>query len=376
MDLALIAKLFFSLFSFDPENMRWFNLRRIMVSGLLLPPFLCLFISNRIFLLLDHLFFFRFTRIKIDKAIFIIAAPRSATTYLFHKLASQHDRITAFKLWEIVFAPSIIQKYLLIGLVKTDGVFGRPLQKSILYFESRIFGSFRHIHLIGLRLPEEDEAILLWNFTTTCFHFFYPDTNHFDDYFLFDERIKPALQRKIMRYYYQCVQRHCFVFNRNGEKHFLSKNPALMSKVKSLHYFFPQATILNINRCPAKTIPSTIELHNRIYKFFTSRKTSLETSEKTKQILISWYKMAHQNLSVFYGQNSVEIDFDKLITCDEDTINTICDKINVDRALFLKASSNEKSEQGHVSENRYVAIGSIGLSEILEELPFLTKYCR
>jgi len=355
--------------------MRWFNLRRFLVSIFLLPVFICILLLNRICMLLDYVFFPGFRSLRIEKSIFIISAPRSATTYLFHKLSSQHDKITSFKLWELVFAPSILQKYLFLGFAKIDNFIGKPIQRAVISLERILFSDFRNIHQIGLNMPEEDEAILLWNLTTAYLHFYFPDTNYFDDYFLFDDRIKSVLQKKIMKFYYRCVQRHCFVFNRNNEKYYLSKNPAMMSKIKSLQNFFPDAVILNINRNPASTIPSTIALNNNIYRLFTSRKASAEINERTKSILIEWYKMAHKNLKTYYSQNLVEIDYNKLITDDDETINTICQKLNIKKSEFINSIDEAKSEKEHKSLNKYSAFSASELKEILEEVPFLTKYC-
>jgi len=376
MDLLLVVKLFFSLFSFNPRNMRWFNVRRIIVSFFLLPVFIILFLSNRLFMLLDYVFFARFVQIKIAQPIFIISAPRSATTYLFHKLSSLKNKTTTFKLWELVFAPSIIQKYLVLMLAGVDAFLGKPLQRLIAFFEQFLLGDFRKIHPIGLNLPEEDEAILLWNFTSIYFNFFFPDTHYFDDYFLFDDRLKPSLRNKIMRYYFRCVQRHCFVFNPDNKKHFLSKNPAMMSKIRSLHDFFPDALIFNINRCPSMTIPSTIALNNNIYGFFTSRKASGELNERTKKILINWYKFAHENLNSYYSANLIVVDFDKLTAHDEETLNNICNKLDINKSVFIENQQNKDTEIGNKSLNKYSSLEPDELKEILYELPFLTQHCK
>jgi hypothetical protein len=354
--------------------MRWFNARRMIMSLILIPVFACLLIINRLFMFLDHLVFPGFRKQQNQNAVFIIAAPRSATTYLFHLLASQEKLFTTFKLWEIVFAPSILQKFIFSGLIKADKYFGSPIKTIVLKIESKILGNFTHIHKIGLALPEEDEAILLWNMSTVYLNFFFPDTKHFDDYFLFDECLTTAKRHRVMKYYFRCVQRHNYVFNRKGKKQFLSKNPAMMSKVKSLHLFFPAATILNINRSPAKTIPSTIALNNNIYKFFTSKKSTEEMNRKTRQILVNWYKMANRNISKYYEGNCVEINFNGLVRGERKTISAICEKLNIDPEIFYKQANEKEPAAKHISQNKYSQIETNELEDLLTELPFLAKY--
>jgi len=327
-------------------------------------------------MMLDYVFFFPFVKMKVKKSIFIIASPRTATTFLFHKLAEQTDKMTAMKLWEIAYAPSIIQKYMVIGIMKIDRIFGHPVKIFLLYVTGKMFKRYDQIHVIGLNLPEEDEAILLFRMSSVYLNFFYPDTKYFDDYFLFDDNIRDAKRKRITKFYFRCVQRHNYVFNRNGEKYFLSKNPAFMSKVKSLHDFFPDAVFLNINRTPAKTIPSTINLSNTVYSFFTSRKPSDEINERTKRVVIEWYKMAHKYLLEYFPDSTVQIDFRKLVKNDPETMNKICEPIGIDPSIFNETEEAKKSESGHKTKSNYPTLGDAELEEVLAELPFLREYCE
>ena len=368
-------KLAFSLFSTDPRNMRWFNWKRLLVILIMLPLFMILLVINRCCLFLDTLFFPQFQQQKITNPVFIIAAPRSATTYLFHLLAADTAHFTAFRLWEIIFAPSIVQKYIFIGFFKFDKLAGCPFKKITLFIEKKIFGDFTRIHQIGLNLPEEDEAILLWNMSTIYLNFFFPDTNHFADYFAFDTTMPERKKKKIMQFYTECVLRHNYVFNRDGSKRFLSKNPAMMAKVESLHPFYPDATVLNINRCPASTIPSTIALNNNIYRFFTSRKSSKDMDNKTKDILVEWYKMAEINLESYFPQHTIKICFKKLILGDEATRKMICDRLGLDNNIFMEADNSGLKKLDHKSSNTYAKLNEIELAEVLKKIPFMSAYC-
>ena len=227
MTVKLFFQLLFGVFSFNPKNMRWFNLRRLAVVLFMLPLFIFLLIVNNAFLILDYVFFPHFLWQKTKKPVFIISAPRSATTYLFHSLASK-EQFTCFKLWEIIFAPSICQKFLLIGVLKFDSIIGKPLRKTVLFFENLFIGKLKKIHLIGLNLPEEDEAVLLWSLSSFYLNFFYPDSHFFDDMALFDTKLPARQKRRIMRSYSRYIKRHNFVFNRRGDKQYLSKNPLMM----------------------------------------------------------------------------------------------------------------------------------------------------
>ena len=375
MDYRLALKLYFSLFSFKKNNMRAFNFKRIIMSLFLLPIFMLTLCMNRFFLMLDHLFFPSFKKIHHFKSVFIVSAPRSATTYLFHKLANVEDKMTAFKLWESVFAPAIIQKYFFLFLLKIDTLIGKPAQRTILFLEKKMLKNFHNIHLTSLSYYEEDEVLLLWNFSTIYLHFFYPDTPIFDDYFIFDQALDAKQRKRTMKYYYQCVQRHNYVFNPKNDKYFLSKNPTLMSKVKSLHLYFPNATIININRSPRKTIPSTIALNNSIYSLFTSKKVTDEMNLRTKEILVNWYKMAEEHLQTYYAENWIKVDFKSLISNDEATITKLCQTFEIPKDTFLNERKAAKTPKvSHISKNKYADLSEAELSEVLKEIPFMVKY--
>ncbi|MFT4523218.1 MAG: hypothetical protein ACI8ZN_002170 [Bacteroidia bacterium] len=349
--------------------MRFFNVRRLLVSLLLMPIFISVLIVNRLFMMLDYVFFPHFLRKEIKHPIFIISAPRTATTFLYHKICEDREKITAFKLWEIVFAPSICQKYILLLGIRLDQFLGGFAKKGILLFQELTIGKLRKKHLIGLELHEEDEAILLWNLSTVYLNFFYPDTPYFDAYFAFDDALSDPKKKRIMRYYKRCVQRHCFVFDKKGNKTFLSKNPIMMSKVKSVAQHFPDARVMCINRSLSSTLPSTLALNDRIYGLFTSIPTSEDIHLKTKQILIKWHKMAHQNMMTYFP-DALQISFERLVKKEPNTLNDVCRYAGISIEVFNDDEHNLKT---HKSTPDYQKLKQEELNEFLEELPFLTR---
>ncbi|MFN8256231.1 MAG: sulfotransferase [Bacteroidales bacterium] len=376
MNNSLWFNLVTGLFSFRKGNMRNLNLRRIIMVCLFLPIFLINLLINRIFLALDYLFYPEFLSQKIIKPVFIIAAPRSGTTFLFHKLAFNSGKFTCFKLWEIVFAPSVIQKYFYISFFRLDAWIGGPIKKLILYSEKLIFSKLSNIHLIGLSLPEEDEPVLLWSLSSAYLNFFYPDSDFFDDYLLFDKALALKFKKMIMDQYLRYLKRHAFVFNRNCEKQFLSKNPIMMGKIESLYQIFPDALVLNINRCPKETIPSSIQLINRLFGLFTSIKGGTAVNSKIKNLLINWYEMAENALSNIHPQNLLRINFKKLVRHDETEINQICSFLSLDTEMFLNGRNTESSDKVHVSSNKYSKLSELELNAVLEKLTHLKSYCH
>ena len=371
--MRLALQLIFGIFSFDSKNMRWFNLKRIVISFLILPIFLLILFVNRLFLALDYIFFPGFKKLQIKNPVFIVAAPRSGTTFLYHSLCNNKEAFTFFKLWEIVFAPSIIQKYFYLFIFYLDRLIGSPIKKIILFIEQLLIGRISKIHLIGLDLPEEDEAILLWNLSTIYLNFFYSDSHFFDNLFEFDEMKDSKKKKQILNFYKKCILRHNFVFNRNSDKQFLSKNPALMSKVESLKVIFPDAKILNINRCISKTIPSTLELNHNLYALFTSRLTPIQVDERTILYLVKWYKMANDNLEKYFKDSYLKIDFKKMTSNSTEELKIIYQFLKLTAGKGIVELVQEVKTE-HKSSNKYEVLSDERTSLILTEIPFMANY--
>jgi hypothetical protein len=353
--------------------MRWFNVRRGLICLFLIPLFLSLLLINNLFLLLDFLFFPRFYTHTVSRPVFIIAAPRSGTTFLFHSLANNSDHFTTVRLWEIVFAPSILQKYLIIGTLKIDRIVGSPMKRIVLRIENLFVGKLKKIHLIGLQMPEEDEALLLWSLSTLYLSFFYPDSTIFSDFYHFDEAMPQQRKERIMRRYRRLIMRHNVVFNRHNTKRFLSKNPLMMNKIGALSHVFPDAYILNINRNPKETLPSTIQLNHTLFGFFTSIPQPERIKTETKTLLIDWYGLAEKNLQQHFAKQYLKINFYDLVQRNLHTWEGIEQFLEVATGTLKMDERKEKT--GHKSQHSYVKLSDEETAVVLKKLPFLLDFC-
>ena len=358
-------------FSLRRNSMRSFHWRRILVLSILFPLFTFLLVTNHFFLLLDHLLFPNFKKRVIKDPVFIVSMPRSGTTFLFHALAELKDQFTCVKLWEIIFAPSICQKYLFLFLNRMDRMLAGPIRNGIIKLEKRYLGRLNRIHLISLFMPEEDEAFLIWNLQSGYFNYCYPEARFLDDILLFDEQLPLAKQDRIMRYYRRYIQRHDYVFNSSGKRRFLSKNPLMMNKVKALSRFFPDAYLLNINRSPAKVIPSTLALNRFLYATFSAIEVPTDLDAKTRKFLICWYEMAEAGLQANYSDHHLKIMFDQLVKLDEANWMSIASFLQLPAQKVLAEARKTTAQKEHGSKSEYQPMSDAELQAIFARLPFL-----
>ncbi len=373
MDIRLIWHLLAHAFSLNRRNMRAIKPYRLLVALTVFPLFVALLITNRIFLTLDLVFQRGFLRTDIESPVFIVSLPRTGTTYLYHTLANDPS-FTCFRLWEIVFAPSVIQKKLIIAIRRIDRQIGDPFKKSFLMLDNLLADRIKNIHLTGLNLPDEDEAVLLWDLSSLYIQFAYPDSEFFEDYMLFDSRLALSRRRSIMASYKRYVQRHMYVYAPKGAKRFLSKNPLMMCKLESMADTFPDAIILTIERSLKYVVPSTIALNKQLYSLFTSVPPSAYVNHRTRQILVSWYKMGTAALNERFVAKHLKIDFDLLMAGDPLTTRQIAKCLQIDDRIFPSGEKRMSAKQRHKSRHSYKPLSGMEQEQLNADLMDTTKY--
>lgn len=375
-DFILIIRLVSTIFIFDKKSLHYPSRKRILFVLLVSPILTLIIIINQLFLLLDNLFFLPFRWIKIKKSAFIVGVPRSATTFLL-ELLSRDNNFTSFKLWEIIFAPSILQKLLALILIRIDRQIGRPLYKLSKWIDRIVVSSkFKHIHNLELALPEEDEPLMIYDFSSLYLYYLFPEAKAIQPYLFFDEEIPPKKRKRIMKFYYRCVQRHQFVFNRNGEKIFLSKNPAFVSKIHSLNDTFDNCNIIYMLRSPLKTIPSTISLNEHIFNAFSNVENDEERNKESRETIIKWYKMSLEALSKIPSSRKKTVLFKRFIENPSNELKELYQVLNLNPSNTPNHHQQEliterKKYQSKHNYNTKSGLIDATEKELLEELHLL-----
>ena len=218
-----------------------------------MPVFLLVQTVHWLCLLLDDVLFPAYRRVKVRAPLFVVGIPRSGTTFL-HRVLARDPRFTTPALWELVLAPSIVQRKAVRALTRVDGWVGRPLSRLLRWAEKRVFKGLDQVHPVTLDAPEEDYFALLPAFA--CFLLVVPFPTHPAVWELarFDELPAPT-RRRIMRFYRSILQRHVFV---HGPSTVLSKNPSFSPMIASLREEFPDSRVVFCVRDPLKAAPSLI----------------------------------------------------------------------------------------------------------------------
>lgn len=235
----------------QPVHQLW---RRWLALLLFWPLLLALLLINGTGLALDRLFFSGYRHVRIRKPVFVIGVPRSGTTFL-HRLLALDERFSTTALWELVFAPSITQRYFWLGLARLDRLAGAPLARVLASVEQQVLGKLDDIHNTGLAAPEEDYLALVP--VLGCFLLVLP----LPDERLWrlargDRALSGREKRRILGFYRGIVQRHLWFHG--PDQTLLSKNPSFTPLIESLAVEFPDARFVACFRNPTRAVPSQI----------------------------------------------------------------------------------------------------------------------
>ncbi|MBW2275739.1 MAG: sulfotransferase [Deltaproteobacteria bacterium] len=205
---------------------------------------------------LDGVFFPGLRKIEVRQPIFMVGHARSGTTLTHRLLSKDADRFSSFVLYELYF-PSLLQKKLIRAVARLDSrLFGGFLEKRVRAWEERRYGKMRHIHKMGLTIPEEDDIVLYYSMASGFWITKMPYMGDLDFYHMNDW---PERKRKrVNDFYRECVRRQLYL---NGpDRIHLSKNPLYSGRVASLIEAFPDARFVVNVRDPDETIPSLLKL--------------------------------------------------------------------------------------------------------------------
>ncbi|ASK33709.1 sulfotransferase family protein [Alcanivorax sp. N3-2A] len=231
-------------------------LRRWLVLLVFWPLFTALQLLNGAALCLDHWLFPGFRKVAVRQPLFVVGIPRSGTTFLHRLLAGDRQRFTTPALWELVFAPSIVQRRFWRAVGRLDRILcGGRVGRALRAVERRLLGGLDDVHQTGLWDAEEDYLALLpflgcfllvlvaphpllWRLTEA------------------DRCLPEAEKKRLMRAYRRALQRHLYV---HGEhRTYLSKNPSFTPFIETLATEFADARFIGCLRNPSAAVPSQI----------------------------------------------------------------------------------------------------------------------
>ncbi len=264
------------------------GLRRVLIMLVFLPVLLTFMTTHWIAFWLDDVFFPGYKNMRVKRPLFIVGVPRSGTTALHRVLAGDKYETTWFTMWELLFAPAIIERKVILTCAAFDQKIGRPMARLIEWITRHAAGDMNAVHQFSMSDPEED--FLLFVPVMACFILTvaFPDAKAISDLSRFDEAVAPEKQRQLMAFYKSMLQRHLYVHGPNCR--LLSKNVSFTPMLRALLKTFPDARVIICTREPSKAVPSQISAIEPSWKFFGNDATTDAFRQRWIELMRHYYQ--------------------------------------------------------------------------------------
>lgn len=242
------------------------TLRRVVVMVFGYPLFLFSMLLHRVAFALDDLLFPAYRKVEVREPVFVVGLHRSGTTLIHRLMASDSEQFTAFCLWELLFAPAIVERKFWMAVGAVDRRLGGWAKRACIAVENRVASELHKIHHTSFFQPEEDELVLVHLFATGLMLLGFPFPDELWAFTRFDTDLPLALQDRVMAFYKACVQRHLYVHG--AHKRLVSKNPQFSAKIDALNRTFPDCKIVCNVRRPYEAVPSLLGMLSFFWQQF------------------------------------------------------------------------------------------------------------
>ena len=356
-----------------PESQGRLTLKRVMVMSVFLPIYTMIQCMNALGLALDRLLFPGFQSVSVNQPVFVLGMPRSGTTFLHRLLAKDEKRFTTTRLWELLFAPSITQRYLWLGMGRLDRALGRPLGRLAAATEGAAFGWFGDVHQTGLQDAEEDYLAL--SLVGACFLLVLPFP--FERVWRLaycDKQLSHNEQQQIMAFYKGLLQRHLYMHG--TDRRFLSKNPSFTPMISALTRTFPDAQFIACYRDPLTAAPSLVSSLQGGARLFDHRDPEVALGQQLIAMLRFYGRHLLATLPTLERGRYTFIALENLAPAPRHQLEQLYQRLGWRATEEYKRvlAREEKDAKTYQSKHGY-SLTSLGLDEAMieRELGFLRK---
>jgi len=327
-----------------------FSIRRFVFTLVFLILYLLLLTVVTVGRLVDELLFFGYRNTKIDKPVFIIANPRSGTTYLHRLLCLDEERYSYTLLYHTIL-PCISLVKLIQVLGWLDSKVGSPLRNFFDWLNGVVFAGWKNIHPMGFNQSEEDEGMFVFPLMTPGIFLLIPFINEMDDSKFMDEM--PAHKRKaLMQYYVNSLQRFMYATGRN--KIFLSKNVMSTGRFQCLIEHFPDAKVVYLIRNPYNVIPSFISMFTAAWKAH-SPDVGDDSPEARAwgELGIRYYQYFYEMRAKFPKNQLVTVAYKNLVERPYETVTSIYQQFDMPMSDAFLNRLEEKTKVSRTYKSKH-----------------------
>lgn len=260
---------------------------------------------------LDTLVYPTFRRTAVPPPLFVVATPRSGTTYLHRLLSLDADRFVSFKLYQTL-APSILLDRVIDHLAKLDAETDLGLAALLDGIDKRMFTDWNEIHRVGLRAYEEDENLFVYSLATPALYLLFPTIRQLPELANIESFGQPALDRLTIDYR-ESVRR--LVYLSGGDRIPLLKTVLLPSRLPVAEAAFPDARYVHVLRDPNQAIPSAVSMFYTMWRTHSPHlKENSPNTRALADMFVEHYMILSKQRRALPSGRCTTVHYESLVT--------------------------------------------------------------
>ncbi len=338
-----------------------FNPRLWFVTIILLVLFFINNLSLFFFRLVDEIFYRNYRKVQIKSPVFIIANPRSGTTFLHRMMSQDSKRFTYMKFAHTLFCAASFVDFAKF-VKRIDDTIGSPLTKLLNRIDEKLYAGWEDIHEMGFNKAEEDEALFAQSMMSSGIFVLFPFFHLIRNNYMLDHEPK-SVRENMMEFYESSLKR--FVYARDKHKTYLAKNVNSSGRIESILSRFPDAKIIFIARNPYRAVPSMVSMFSSMYGFHSPAMPKTHpTYKQWANCSIDFFKHFNEVKKTLDASQFYSLKYDTLIEKPKETVLDIYNhfgwEVSSEFAALLEAESHRNKD--YKSSHEY-SLEEFGISK-------------
>ncbi|MCO5233919.1 MAG: sulfotransferase [Chitinophagales bacterium] len=336
--------------------MKHFSIRRFLFTVLFVLLFSLVSLIVLVTRLLDEILFPNYRRLKIKEPVFIIANPRSGTTFL-HRLFCLDEERYGYTLLYHTILPSITIFKIINFFGFIDSKIGHPMRKTFDYLDGIFFKGWEDIHPMGFNQSEEDEGTFIFTLITSGIFLLCPYMDEIS-YVRFPDLMSEKERKQLSEYYKSSIQRFMYVLG--SDKVFLSKNVMSTGRLNTIIELFPDARIVYIVRSPYEAVPSFISMFSAAWKAHSPEIPENSPYHRAwGELAMEYYIYFHENIKKLPAHQWCTLKYEDLVNHPHQEMIKIYNHFNID----VSSAFNERLKKALGRAKNYKSGHSYSLEQ-------------
>jgi hypothetical protein len=351
------------------ESYRQFNFRVWLVGAFFIFLYSIHQFISLVFRLIDEVFHRGYKKVEIKQPVFIIANPRSGTTFLHRLMTLDKERFVYTKYAHTFFMTSSFVKFYYAFRWMDRNMLRGLISGSLDTLDEKFWGGWDDIHAMGFNKAEEDELPFAQMMMSTGVFIPFPYFHQIHDNKFLDR--EPAdVRQSVMDFYESSVKR--FVYAAGAHKTYLAKNVMSTGRFKSLLQRFPDAKIIYIARHPYDSVASSASMFSAMYRYHSPDMPNDAPPKKAwAQLGIDFFKYSKEMRSSISPEQFIELKYDDLLNNPKETVLSIYRHFGWDASPnFMEALSHQESHHRNYKSAHEYSLEEYGFTrqEVYAEL--------